>query len=130
MNVENRKEIRHIKGVVYFGLSARQFIFSALALIVGIIVGVNSYFAGVNDRLLGLIVMIAAAPFVFFGFFTWHGMLPEQLLPVFLRSWRLKRTRLYYRPANKYKYITKQALKYKRRDKNAEKRENDEEKAS
>lgn len=130
MNIANRNEIRDIKGVVYFGLSIRKFVFAAFAMIAGCYTGFKLYVANIPSQLVGLGVMLAAAPFAIFGFLRWHGMYPEQIIPTIIRSRITHGNRLYFRPDNHYKYLSQQALKFERRNKkNAAKREDNEEEA-
>lgn len=117
MNIANRNEIRDIKGVVYFGLPIRKFVFSALAMIAGCYTGFKLYVADIPSQLVGLGVMLAATPFAVFGFLRWHGMYPEQIIPTIIRARFTHGDRLYFRPDNHYKYLSQQALKNERRNK-------------
>ncbi len=85
MEVKINREIRNYTESMFFGLSMRQFIFSALAVVVAVAV----YF--LLKPVLGLetvswVCILAAAPFAALGFINYHGMTAEQLLVTWFRS--------------------------------------------
>ena len=78
-------EIRDYTESVFFGLSIRQFIFSALA----VLIAVGMYFLlkpGLGMETLSWACTLAAAPFAALGFFKYHGMTAEQFLVVWFRD--------------------------------------------
>ena len=78
-------EIRDYTESVFFGLSIRQFIFSALA----VLIAVGLYFLlkpGLGMETLSWVCTLAAAPFAALGFFKYHGMTAEQFLVVWFRD--------------------------------------------
>ena len=78
-------EIRDYTESVFFGLSIRQFIFSAFA----VLVAVGLYFLlkpGLGMETLSWVCTLAAAPFAALGFFKYHGMTAEQFLAVWFRD--------------------------------------------
>ena len=102
MEVRINREIREYTESVFFGLSLRQFFFSALACAVA----VGTYF--LLRPVLGLeavswICILAAFPFAMIGFVKYNGMSAEKFLWVWFRSeilepkiFRFKPTNLYY----------------------------------
>ena len=73
MEVKINREIRNYTESMFFGLSLRQLIFSALA----VAVAVGLYFlmkpyAGTET--VSWVCVLGAAPFAALGFFTYHGM--------------------------------------------------------
>ena len=78
-------EIRDYTESVFFGLSIRQFIFSALA----VLIAVGLYFLlkpGLGMETLSWVCTLAATPFAALGFFKYHGMTAEQFLVVWFRD--------------------------------------------
>ena len=92
MEVKINREIRNYTESMFFGLSLRQLIFSALA----VAVAVGLYFlmkpyAGTET--VSWVCVLGAAPFAALGFFTYHGMAAEVLEP---RELRFEASTLYY----------------------------------
>ena len=85
MEIKIPREIRNYTEAVYFGLSIRQCIFAALA----VIVAVALFF--VFNPILGTettswLCILGAAPFAAMGFISYHGMTAEEFLWAWLRS--------------------------------------------
>ena len=79
------KEIRDYKESIFFGLTARQFFCSLLA--VGTAVGLYFLFSpmlGIEGT--GWICILGAAPFAACGFFRYHGMTAEQFAWAWFQS--------------------------------------------
>ena len=101
MEVKINREIRNYTESMFFGLSLRQFIFSALAL--GVAVGL--YFIlkpYVGTETVSWMCILGAAPFAALGFITYHGMTAEQLLWAVIKSELLTPHRLVFRAENLY----------------------------
>lgn len=84
MEVRLLKDIRHYSESIFLGLSMRQFIFAALAIVSSIAV----YFIFKNimsSELVGWLCILAALPFAFFGFFRYQGLTGEQFLAAAIR---------------------------------------------
>ena len=106
MEVKINREIRNYTESVFFGLSLRQCVFSALA----IAVAVALYFLlrpmfGLET--LSWVCVLGAAPFAALGFITYHGMTAEQLLWAWLRSELLEPKQLKCEPQNLYYVLLK-----------------------
>lgn len=73
MEIKINREIREYRESLVLGLSLRQCIYSAAAVIVSVIL----YFA-LRDKVgregLSYIIILSSAPFAFMGFFSYHGM--------------------------------------------------------
>ena len=85
MEIKINKEIRNYKETLFFGLSARQFACSLLA--VG--VAVELYFAlrNVLDReTVSWLCIVGAAPVAVAGFFKYNGMTLEKFVWAFIKS--------------------------------------------
>ena len=85
MEVKIPKEVRQHTESIFFGLSARQFICSALAVITAVVVYL------VADNVLGKetaswLCILAAAPIAVAGFFRYNGMTFEQLVRAVIKS--------------------------------------------
>ncbi len=85
MEVKINREIRQYTEAMFFGLSLRQFFFSALAIGVAIaLYFLIRPYAGTET--VSWMCILGAAPFAAMGFITYHGMTAEQFLIVWLRS--------------------------------------------
>lgn len=84
MEVKINREIRNYTEAVFFGLSLRQTIFSALACVaaVGTYFFFNSTF---NTTVLSWLCVISAMPFVALGFIRYEGMNLEEFIYYWLR---------------------------------------------
>lgn len=85
MEIKIPKEVRAHKEMIFFGLTARQFFCSILA--VGLAVGV--YFLLKNtagQETASWACIVAAAPVALAGFFSYHGMTLERFIWAFLKS--------------------------------------------
>lgn len=85
MEIKINKEICEYHETLFFGLSARQFICSALA--VAIAVGIYFF----TKKLIGKetaswLCMVTAAPVAAMGFFKYNGLTTEKLAWAFLKS--------------------------------------------
>ena len=85
IEVKIPKEIRQHKETIFFGLSARQFICSALAVVIAVAI-----YLALGDKLgkdnAGWVCMLLAAPVAVAGFFNYNGMNFEQFLWAFIKS--------------------------------------------
>lgn len=120
MEVKINKEIRNYTESIFFGLSLRQCIFSALACIVAVII----YFScidKVGTEVTSWLCMIGAAPFAALGFIKYQEMNAEQIFMTSLRSFLLSKRKLVFQPINLYYEILKnqieaQKKEYKKKD--------------
>ena len=128
MEVKINKEIRGYSEVMFFGLTLRQTVFSALAVGVAVLL----YFL-LRERLgletLSWVCVLGAAPFAALGFVSYHGMTAEKLLWAWLRSELLEPRQYACKPRNLYYELMKDSLSNKQKEarkRHAEKRkEND-----
>lgn len=99
MEIKINKEIKDYKESMFFGLSMRQFVCSALA--VGAAVG--TYF-GLRDiagkEMVSWLCIIIAAPFPAAGFFKYNGMTFEQFALAAIRSELLAAGKRVYKSEN------------------------------
>ncbi len=102
MEVRVNKEIRNYTESMFFGLSLRQFIFSAVACIVAVILYflLRPYF-GVET--LSWISILAAAPFAVLGFVKYNGMSAERFVWTWIKHEFFMPKRLLFLPEN-YNY--------------------------
>ena len=101
IEIKINKEVRDYQESIFFGLSLRQFICSAMAIAVAVLL----YF--LLGRILGSVeigwvCILAAFPFAICGFFRYNGMYFEQFVWAFLRSELLYPKRLKYKSENLY----------------------------
>ena len=110
LEVKINREIRNYTESMSFGLSMRQFIFSALA----ILVAVGLYFLlkpHFGTETVSWMCILGAAPFAALGFITYHGMTAEQFLWAWLRSELLEPKELRFESSNLYYEALKDKLK-------------------
>jgi len=85
MEIKIPKEVRQHRETIFFGLSARQFFCSVLA--VGVAVGL---YLGLGDVLgqetVSWFCIVGAAPVAVAGFFQFNGMTFEQFAWAFIKS--------------------------------------------
>lgn len=109
MEVKINREIRNYTESMSFGLSMRQFVFSALA----ILVAVGLYFLlkpHFGTETVSWMCILGAAPFAALGFITYHGMTAEQFLWAWLRSELLEPKELRFESSNLYYEALKDKL--------------------
>ena len=121
LEVKINREIRNYTESMFFGLSLRQLVFSALA----VVVAVGLYFLlkpYVGTETVSWMCIVGAAPFAALGFFTYHGMTAEQFIWAWLRSEVLEPRELRFESSTLYYDILKSSLEkrekeeYKRHD--------------
>ena len=101
MEIKIPKEVREYHETIFFGLNTRQFVCSLLE--VGVAVAVYFLLQPMLDtEEIGWVCILAAAPFAVCGFFTYHGMTPEQLLWAWCKSELLCPKRLVFRSDSYY----------------------------
>lgn len=113
MEVKVNREIREYTEAVFFGMSLRQCVFSALA----ILAAVGLYF--LLDPYLGIeelswICIVGAAPFAAIGFIKWHGMTAEQFIWAWIKSEVLTPKQLVPKPQNLYHDAITHLIKQKK----------------
>ena len=121
MEIKVNKEIRDYSEAIFFGLSMRQFIFSALACIVALLL----YFLlrdYVGIETLSWICILGAIPFAALGFVKYNGMNAEEFFVAWIKSEILMPKVLYFKPTNYYDEILKD--EYKKREMEGKKSEN------
>lgn len=85
MEIKINKEICAYHETLFFGLSARQFICSVLA--IGIAVGIYFGFRNVMGKeTASWLCMVAASPVAAIGFFKYNGLTAEKLAWAFIKS--------------------------------------------
>ena len=110
MEVKINREIRNYTESMFFGLSLRQLVFSALA----VIVAVGLYFLlkpYVGTETVSWMCIVGAAPFAALGFFTYHGMTAEQFIWAWLRSELLEPKQFHFEASPLYYEALKDTIK-------------------
>lgn len=101
IEIKINKEVRDYQESIFFGLSLRQFICSAMALAVAVLF----YFIlhrTVGTEGIGWVCILAALPFALCGFFRYNGMYFEQFIRAVSRSELRYPKHLAYHPQNLY----------------------------
>lgn len=115
MQLKINKEIRDFKESIFFGLSMRQLLFSAIACAIAVWL----YFAFINKlgmELTSWICMIGALPFASIGFITIQGMTFERFLIELYRSALLQLKPLEYKPYNYFYELSKTRIESIRKE--------------
>lgn len=101
MEVKINRDIREYTETMFFGLSLRQFLFSALACgaAVGLYFLLHPY---LGTETVSWVCVLGAAPFAVLGFFRYHGMNAEQFIWAWLKSEILIPRHLVFCPRNLY----------------------------
>lgn len=101
IEIKINKEVRNYQESIFFGLSLRQFICSAMAIAVAVLL---YFLLGriMGSGEVGWVCILAAFPFAICGFFRYNGMYFEQFVWAFLRSELLYPKRLKYKSENLY----------------------------
>lgn len=117
MEVKINKEIRQYKENIFFGLTMRQFVCSALACIVA----VGIYFITKpifnNTGTVSWLCMAGAVPFALLGFVRYNGMTAEKFFIAWVKSEILTPKRLVFKPNNLYLDMYRQCKKGKKKAK-------------
>ena len=101
MEVKINREIRNYTESMFFGLSMRQFIFSAMAAAIAVAL----YFLlkpVVGAETVSWACILGAAPFAAMGFISYHGMTAEQFFWAWLRSELIEPKEIRFEPVNIY----------------------------
>lgn len=100
MEIKINQEIKEYNETMFFGLSARQLIFSILACAsaVGIYFGCRSF---MGTETLSWVCMLGAAPFAALGFIKYNGMTAEKIAKAWIRSELLMPRKLVFQGENK-----------------------------
>ena len=101
IEIKINKEVRDYQESIFFGLSLRQFICSAMAIAVAVLL---YFLLGriLGNGEIGWVCILAAFPFAICGFFRYNGMYFEQFAWAFLRSELLYPRQLVYKSENLY----------------------------
>ena len=85
MEIKINKEIKEYNETIFFGLSARQFIFSVLACLaaLGIYFLLKPY---LDTETLSWVCILGAVPFAALGFVKYNGMTAEKIIRAWIRS--------------------------------------------
>lgn len=109
MEIKINKEIREYTESIVLGLSMRQCFFSAIAIIVAIIL----YFlliGHLGTEFTSYCCMLGAAPFAALGFVTYQGMNAEQIIITAIRSLVLSYRKIEFQPFNLYYECLKKSI--------------------
>lgn len=112
LEVKIPAEIQEYKSKLIAGLSVRQFIAIAGALLVGVPIGVFGY-GHIPDDILPWLIMISVVPFVGYGFFKFKGMNFEEFLQAWISFNFLPQKRVYEDTDVNYFYTIQEEMLYK-----------------
>lgn len=115
MEIKINKDIREYTESIFFGLSLRQSIFSAVAIIVAVVI----YFCistKVGLETVSWMCVLGAAPFAALGFINYHGLNAEQLLWVWLKSEVIEPKKLMFESSTLYYDVMKSSILKKERE--------------
>ena len=107
MEIKVNREIRQYTESLFLGLSLRQLIFSALAILVA--VAVFFLFGGiVGTETRSWLCVLCAAPFAALGFVSYNGMTAEKLFIAIIK-YLITPKILKYQATNSYESLTQEA---------------------
>lgn len=115
MEVKINREIRNYTESMFFGLSLRQCIFSALACVVAVAI----YFLlepYLGTETVSWMCILGAAPFAALGFLKYHGLNAEQFVWAWIKSEFLTPKKLVFRSTNTYLEIMKPSIEKKQKE--------------
>ena len=115
MEVKINREIRNYTEAMFFGLSMRQFIFSACACVVA----VGLYFLlkpYVGTETVSWMCILGVAPFAALGFIKYNGMTAEKFVWAWFKSEFLMPKKLTFRPTNTYYEMMKPGMEHKQKE--------------
>lgn len=115
MEVKINREIRNYTEAMFFGLSMRQFIFSACACVVA----VGLYFLlkpYVGTETVSWMCILGAAPFAALGFIKYNGMTAEKFVWAWFKSEFLMPKKLTFRSTNTYYEMMKSEMEHKQKE--------------
>ncbi|MDY4603431.1 MAG: PrgI family protein [Bacteroides uniformis] len=121
MEVKINREIREYTESMFFGLTLRQFIFTALAAAASII----SYFLlrpVIGIEAVSWVCMLTAVPFAVLGFVRYNGMPAEKFIWAWIKSEILMPKHLCFGNSNLYMELLSGAERDKQRQKKKRKR--------
>lgn len=110
MEIKVNKEIRNYTESIFFGLSLRQFIFSALACGVAVLL----YFllrGHFSMETLSWVCILGALPLGVLGFVKYNGMNAEEFVVAWVKSEVLLKKELLFEPENFYGELLKDDYK-------------------
>ena len=116
MEIKVNKEIGNYTESVFFGLSLRQFIFSALACGVAVLL----YFllrGHFGIETLSWVCILGAVPFGVLGFVKYNGMNAEEFVIAWIKSEILMPKVLFFKPENFYEEFLKIEIKEDKEEK-------------
>ena len=113
--LEINQEIKHYTEQIFFGLPLRQFIFSAIACIIAVII----YLFTINQlglELTSWCCILGAVPFAALGFITFQSMNAEDIVISLWRSFLLSNRNLIDKPTNFYYEMAKSNIKKEKKE--------------
>ncbi len=115
MEVKINREIRNYTESMFFGLSLRQFICSALACVVTVVL----YFwlkPIIGTESVSWVCILGAAPFAALGFVKYNGMTAEQFAWAVIKSEILTPKKLTFKSTNTYYELMKGVYDSKKKE--------------
>lgn len=113
MEIKVPREVRNYHEKIFFGLSFRQFICSAAAIVIAVV----AYF-GLRDVLgnegVSWVCIFVAIPIASLGFITYHEMTLEHFIWAWIKSELLMPKQLIFK-ANNYMYIASKLQRNERK---------------
>ena len=109
MELKINTEIRNYTESIFFGLSTRQFIFSAAAGTIAAFIYLT-FDDVIGMELTSWLCILLSFPFAALGFITFQGMSFEKIMVVAIHSLLLSKTKLINKPINLYYEATKNII--------------------
>ena len=115
LEVKINREIRNYTESMFFGLTLRQCIFSALACAaaVGLYFGLQPYF---TLEVVSWVCILGAAPFAVLGFVRYNGMPAEKFIRAWIVSEVLTPKKLVFRNTNTYYEVLRPGIEKREKE--------------
>lgn len=96
IEIKVNDEIRDVSAEFFMGLNVREFLWSAVGVIVGTITGVFCYFKlGMPITMLVYISTLPVIPFAFIAFFRYHGLTFLEVITILFSIMKTKNVKTY-----------------------------------
>lgn len=113
--LEINQEIKHYTENIFFGLSLRQFIFSAIACVMAVIIYLT-FSKSLGLEITSWLCILGAIPFAALGFITFQSMDAEDIILSIWHSFLFDTQKLYDKPFNLYYECAKSNIEKEKKE--------------
>ena len=113
--LEINQEIKNYTENIFFGLSLRQFIFSAIACIIAVIIYLT-FSKSLGLEITSWLCILSAVPFAALGFITFQSMNAEDIFLSIWHSFLFDTQKLYDKPFNLFYECAKTKIEKEKKE--------------